>query len=213
MPREPYGLSANWLEPCKRGDHSSCQASDAETAHQSDTGKFLSAQRDHHGGSVTGSERRLAMYNDTTGRGGRNRVVGGNNVARASRDHGVLKASKGMYHYTESGLNNVWLQNGFNIVQTPYGKGVSVDNVAGLHGAIAQRLLKTKPHWTGATVSSARNLICRRQHWPASLARMFSQLRDTRSVAACLKWRIDSSECSIESIRMAMRRSLRSLSG
>lgn len=55
-----------------------------------------------------------------------------------------------MYHYTESGLNNVWLRNGFEYHKTPYGKGVAINNVAGLHKAIALRLLKTKPQWSGA---------------------------------------------------------------
>jgi DNA-binding transcriptional regulator YiaG len=91
------------------------------------------------------------MYNDTTGRGGRDRAVGGDSAAKAPRNHSLLKGSKAkVYHYAESGLNNVWLQNGFNSVDTLYGKGVTIDNVAGLHRAIALRLLKTKPHWSGA---------------------------------------------------------------
>lgn len=55
-----------------------------------------------------------------------------------------------MYHYTESGLNNVWLVNGYKTHRTPYGKGVSIEDVAGLHRAIAQRLINHKPQFSGA---------------------------------------------------------------
>lgn len=91
------------------------------------------------------------MHNDTTGRRGRDRAVSGNRATKTAGNNGVLKAAKGkMYHYTESGLNNVWLRNGFQYVDTAYGKGVTIGNVSGLHAAIAIRLLKTKPHWSGA---------------------------------------------------------------
>jgi hypothetical protein len=36
-----------------------------------------------------------------------------------------------MYHYTESGLDNVWLANGYTVIETPYGKGVSVRDADG----------------------------------------------------------------------------------
>lgn len=41
-----------------------------------------------------------------------------------------------MYHYTESGLENVWLKSGYVIRKTPYGDGLSVQDVDGLHRAI-----------------------------------------------------------------------------
>lgn len=59
------------------------------------------------------------------------------------------------YHYTESGLTNVWLANGFTIRKTKYGEGVSIHNVDGLHRAIA-RALANKPHLTGAQVRFLR---------------------------------------------------------
>lgn len=34
-----------------------------------------------------------------------------------------------MYHYLECGKNNIWLLNGYNEIDTPYGKGVSINNV------------------------------------------------------------------------------------
>ncbi|MDH5722927.1 MAG: helix-turn-helix domain-containing protein [Alphaproteobacteria bacterium] len=54
-----------------------------------------------------------------------------------------------MYHYTESGLDNIWLVNGYTVHDTPYGKGVSIDNADSLHKAIghaiASGLSKIKP--------------------------------------------------------------------
>ncbi|TWP39194.1 transcriptional regulator, partial [Xylella fastidiosa subsp. fastidiosa] len=38
-----------------------------------------------------------------------------------------------MYHYTESGLGNVWLRNGFTVHKTPYGDGIAIDNLPSLH--------------------------------------------------------------------------------
>lgn len=52
------------------------------------------------------------------------------------------------YHYTESGLRNVYLLNGFEIVQTPYGKATSVRDVEGLHKLIGTNLC-LKKHLTG----------------------------------------------------------------
>jgi putative transcriptional regulator len=44
------------------------------------------------------------------------------------------------YHYIESGLNNVWLENGFEVRETPYGEGISIHNVDGLHRVIGLAL-------------------------------------------------------------------------
>lgn len=46
------------------------------------------------------------------------------------------------YHYTECGLNNVWLVNGFEIHRTPYGEGVSIHDVDGLNVAIGLALVE-----------------------------------------------------------------------
>ena len=40
------------------------------------------------------------------------------------------------YHYKESGLNNVWLLNGFYFSQTPYGETLRIENIEGLHKTI-----------------------------------------------------------------------------
>lgn len=45
-----------------------------------------------------------------------------------------------MYRYRECGLDDVTLVNGYKRVRTPYGVGVSVVDIDGLHKAIAARL-------------------------------------------------------------------------
>ena len=59
------------------------------------------------------------------------------------------------YHYTESGLTNVWLVNGYTTRKTNYGEGVSIHDVDGLHRALA-RALANNPHLTGAEVRFLR---------------------------------------------------------
>lgn len=60
-----------------------------------------------------------------------------------------------MYHYTECGLRNVWLKNGYVIHDTPYGKGVSIQDVEGLHKLIG-RTLAMLPKLTGAQLRFLR---------------------------------------------------------
>jgi len=47
-----------------------------------------------------------------------------------------------MYHYTDGGLRNVWLVNGFEERQTPYGSAVAFHDVEGLAQAICQALVR-----------------------------------------------------------------------
>lgn len=54
-----------------------------------------------------------------------------------------------VYHYTGSGLDNVYLLNGFKIHKTPYGEGVSIEDIGGLHAAIGRWLIGL-PKLTGA---------------------------------------------------------------
>lgn len=53
------------------------------------------------------------------------------------------------YHYTQCGLDNVWLTNGYEITETPYGKSLSIDDVEGLHTAITQALIDIARPLTG----------------------------------------------------------------
>lgn len=46
-----------------------------------------------------------------------------------------------MYHYTESGLSNVYLKNGFTVEQIDGEEYTSIDDMNGLHKAIAQAIV------------------------------------------------------------------------
>jgi len=59
------------------------------------------------------------------------------------------------YHYTESGLTNVWLINGYTIRKTRHGEGVSIHDIEGLHRALA-RALANKARLTGTEVRFLR---------------------------------------------------------
>lgn len=55
------------------------------------------------------------------------------------------------YHYTDAGLDNVWLENGFKIEVHPnYGELISITNVRGLHEAIGRWLVAQPRTLTGA---------------------------------------------------------------
>lgn len=55
------------------------------------------------------------------------------------------------YHYTESGLDNVWLENGYTVEMHPhYGELISFKNVRGLHEAIGRWLVAQPRTLTGA---------------------------------------------------------------
>ena len=56
---------------------------------------------------------------------------------------------KAPLHYRECGLDDVYLVSGYEIVKTPYGKGVAVKNVDGLLRAIGRQLATEKKVLTG----------------------------------------------------------------
>lgn len=55
-----------------------------------------------------------------------------------------------MYHYTDGGLRNVWLANGYEIKKTPFGEGVSFHNLDGLTQSICMALTNKASPLTGA---------------------------------------------------------------
>jgi len=61
-----------------------------------------------------------------------------------------------MYHYQECGLRNVWLVNGFDMHTTPYGDGVSIHDIEGLHRAIARGLVNKAAKLTGSELRFLR---------------------------------------------------------
>ncbi len=61
-----------------------------------------------------------------------------------------------MYHYQECGLRNVWLVNGYEEHDTPYGPGISIHDVDGLHRAIAFGLMNNVGKLSGSEMRFLR---------------------------------------------------------
>lgn len=62
-----------------------------------------------------------------------------------------------MYHYTDGGLRNVWLANGYEIKKTPYGEGVAIHDLDGLTQAICLTLTEKIGVLTGAELRYLRS--------------------------------------------------------
>lgn len=60
------------------------------------------------------------------------------------------------YQYTDSGLDNVYLENGYTVHETAYGKGVSIQDTAGLHRAIGAWLVELPKPLNGAELRFLR---------------------------------------------------------
>jgi len=78
---------------------------------------------------------------------GRHRGLGRRRPARDcgnGNDEDEVSVMENWLHYTACGLDNVWLANGFTIKETKYGKGVSIDDVDGLHRLLASNLVEKK---------------------------------------------------------------------
>jgi DNA-binding transcriptional regulator YiaG len=73
------------------------------------------------------------------------------------------------FHYTASGLPNVWLLNGFTIEETPYGRGVRIEDADALHKALARAIATAKSAFTGAELRYLRKHL---QLSQVGLARM-----------------------------------------
>ena len=53
------------------------------------------------------------------------------------------------YHYTECGLDYIYLRNGYDVVKTTQGLKLHIHNVEGLHRAIGEMLVSDKKHLDG----------------------------------------------------------------
>jgi putative transcriptional regulator len=61
-----------------------------------------------------------------------------------------------MHHYVESGLDNVYLENGYRLHRTPYGEGISIQDTEGLNKAIGRWLVSLPRPMTGAELRFLR---------------------------------------------------------
>jgi DNA-binding transcriptional regulator YiaG len=53
------------------------------------------------------------------------------------------------YHYTESGLDNVYLANGYEFAEAPGGRTLRIADIDGLHEAIGRTLITDKKNLSG----------------------------------------------------------------
>ena len=60
------------------------------------------------------------------------------------------------YHYTDGGLDNVFLEDGYTIHETKYGKGVSIVDTEGLHRALGRWLIDLPKPLIGAELRFLR---------------------------------------------------------
>ena len=65
-------------------------------------------------------------------------------------------AESELYHYRLSGLDYVYLVNGFTRQETEYGPGISIDDLYGLHRAIAEDIIEDRAHLSGHEVRFLR---------------------------------------------------------
>lgn len=60
------------------------------------------------------------------------------------------------YHYKESGLDYVYLENGYTVHETPYGKGISIQDTSELHKLLANWVVDLPCPLTGAELRFLR---------------------------------------------------------
>ena len=63
------------------------------------------------------------------------------------------------YHYTECGLDYVYLLDGFKVIKTEYGPAVRVVNASKLDRAIALAIVRRQKKLTGQEVRLLRGLL------------------------------------------------------
>ena len=73
------------------------------------------------------------------------------------------------YHYTESGLDNVWLANGFRIVRSERGDSLVIDDIEGLHAALGRCIVEEEKKLTGPEVRFLRTELLLSQNALAQL--------------------------------------------
>jgi putative transcriptional regulator len=60
------------------------------------------------------------------------------------------------YHYTESGLDTVWLSNGFRLVGSDRGESLVIEDIEGLHAAIGRSVVEEEKKLTGPEIRFLR---------------------------------------------------------
>ena len=63
------------------------------------------------------------------------------------------------YHYTECGLDNIYLLNGFQIENSINGKEVHIEDIHELHKAIAEGVISKKSRLSGSEIRFIRHML------------------------------------------------------
>jgi DNA-binding transcriptional regulator YiaG len=79
------------------------------------------------------------------------------------------------YHYTECGLNNIYILNGYQFIDTPRGNAISIRDVEGLHRAIGLFIVTAKKDLSGDEVRFLRHEMLMSQNTLANLLGMSEQ--------------------------------------
>jgi DNA-binding transcriptional regulator YiaG len=74
-----------------------------------------------------------------------------------------------MYHYVESGLDNIWLRNGYLEEKTAYGPTLAFNDIAGLHRSISLAVVEQSGELRGTEIRFLRRQLDMSQ---ASLAEL-----------------------------------------
>ncbi|MGH8581294.1 MAG: helix-turn-helix domain-containing protein [Gammaproteobacteria bacterium] len=81
-----------------------------------------------------------------------------------------------MYHYTECGLDNVWLADGYEFFDLPSGRHLKIGDIEGLHRAIGRTLAERKKDLTGKDIRFLRQEMLLSQ---TSLAKLLEVTEQT----------------------------------
>ena len=80
-----------------------------------------------------------------------------------------MKKATEYYHYTECGLNNIYLVNGFKITKTAGDEEISIHDIHGLHKAISNLLIFKKGLLEGSEIKFIRTMLDLSQNKLAAL--------------------------------------------
>jgi DNA-binding transcriptional regulator YiaG len=67
------------------------------------------------------------------------------------------------HHFVECGLDNIWLVNGFKIVETKHGRGIAIDDLPKLYEAIARGLVTGSASLRGREIAFLRRRLRKTQ--------------------------------------------------
>jgi len=91
-------------------------------------------------------------------------------------NHTVDEPMSEYFHYTTSGLDYVYLANGYRLIDGEYGQGFAIDDLDGLHEEIARHVVASPARLRGQEVRFLRSLLDVSQ---AGLARILGTKRLT----------------------------------